>query len=321
MQKIAHKFFICSIAVVVLTVAPLQNSYAKSDNKLLMRRFNGIYEASGVQSIPDGRVIIIEDEKSSAISHILTIAPNLTVKETPLQFDDKLKKIAAKLSDLEGLAADKGGNLFAVTSHSKSKKGKLARKRERLVRFSIKENKITDYTVYKNLGAFIRRKLGVNAINIEAISFNATGNKLLIGFREPIVEGMSLIAVLENPNRIFDHDEDAIFSDQIFKLDLGGGGIRALNFDKKLNGYFIVNETKNKNGKLRSVLWFWDGHTSNTPRRIKIPNWGNIKNIEGITSVNIEGKPHLFIVSDDGKLNKEKGAHYDVLSYEQISIE
>lgn len=322
MLKNTLRLFTVSLVIAILFVSPFkQNFFANSDNHKLMRKFKNIYEASGVQSIADGRIIIIEDEKSHAIKHILALTSNDSFQEQVLQFDGQSSRVKIQLSDLEGITIDGGGNLFAITSFSRSKKGKHTKKRERFVRFRIEGNLIADFKTVDTLGAFIRHKLNVNEINIEAISFDAAHRKLLIGFREPIVNGKSLIVVLENPNEVFDLDEEPIFSDKIIQLDLSGGGIRALYFDEKLNGYFIANEIKNAKGKFRSRFWFWDGALSNTPQKIKISGWKNIKNIEGITSVNIDGKPQILIVSDDGHKGNKKPAHYMFLQYDQLSLE
>ncbi|RTZ96598.1 MAG: hypothetical protein DSY90_10175 [Deltaproteobacteria bacterium] len=285
-----------------------------------MTRFKNIYEASGVQQMGDGRVVIIEDEKSRAISHVLTLKTEDILQENPLRFDQKSKSIKTKLIDLEGIADDVNDNLFAITSYSPSIKGKLKQSRQRLVRFRIKENLISNFEVFETLGNCIRKKIGVNRINIEAISFDENGKKLLIGLREPLFEGRSLIIVLENPNAIFDSREEPKFSDKIFRLDLNSSGIRAMDFDKKLGGYLIVNEIKNSEGKLRSRFWFWPGNADDQPRKIAIDGMENIKNIEGITSMCGDGEPRILIVSDDGNIIKRKGAHYTLIRYDQLSI-
>ncbi len=318
MKKTAQNLFIDALVIGSLIFAP--NLFAKSDNKKLMPRFNNIYEASGVQTMADGRAVIIEDEKKRAISHVLTLASNGIVQEQPLKSDLQSNQINIKLSDMEGLAVDAEDNLFAITSFSRSKKGNLTHKREYLVRFKVEGDQVTHFGAFNKLGKFIRQKLGVNDINIEAISFNASNSKLLIGLRKPVIEGKSLIVVLENPHQVFDQYKPKL-SDQVIRLDLKGGGIRALDYDKKLGGFVIVNEIKNAEGKLRSRFWFWDGNPASTPRKISVPGWENIKNVEGITSVKVNGEPLLLIVSDDGKIHKQKGSHFGVLSYEQISVE
>ena len=319
MKLIVHILLILGLVAMQqdCNASPLENA----KNKDLMKKFTNIYEASGVQQISDGRVVVIEDERSTSINHVLSFETAASLSEESLQFDPQSSQSKSMLNDLEGITIDANDNLFAITSFSRNKKGKLKQNRERLARFKIKDNLIADLKTFDDLGADIRSKMGVQNINIEAISFDATGSKLLIGFREPVVDEKSLIVVLENPNAIFDNKEKPIFSDHTVQLDLNGGGIRALDYDKNLRGFIIVNEIKNSKGKLRARFWLWSGNAGDTPRKINIPGFENIKNIEGITSVNINGESFLLIVSDDGKINKQKGSHYALLRYDQILLE
>ncbi len=325
MRKIVLKSLVVSLALVILSfVSIIQDycgkSWAKTGNKTVMTKFKNIYEASGVQQIADGRVVIIEDEKTRAIRNMLTFVSENTVQEDPLRFSHQSKRIKTKLNDLEGIAVDGDDNVFAITSHSRSVKGKLKHSRGRLVRFKIKGNLITNFEGVETLGTCIRNKIGINEINIEAISFDADRKKLLIGLREPLIEGKSLIVVLENPNAIFDHHEEPKISDHMFRLDLNGGGIRAMDFDQKLGGYLLVNEIKNTERKIRSKFWFWTGTGTDKPRKVTILEMENVKNIEGISSVRINGEPRILVVSDDGKMYKQKCAHYKVIHYDQLLI-
>ncbi len=325
MKKLLLNFFVVSLVMGTLSIVLIKpsrcgKSGAKARNKAVMTRFKNIYEASGVQQMGDGRVVIIEDEKSRAISHVLTLKTEDILQENPLRFGQKSKSIKTKLIDLEGIADDLNDNLFAITSYSHSIRGKLKQSRQRFVRFRIKENLIVDFEVFETLGNFIRQKIGVTRINIEAISFDANGKKLLIGLREPLFKGKSLIVVLENPNAIFDSREEPKISDHIIRLDLHGGGIRAMDFNQKLGGYLLANEIKNAEGRFRSRFWFWSGNTADQPREIAIDNMENLKNIEGITSICADGEPRILIVSDDGKMSKRKGAHYALIRYDQLSF-
>lgn len=306
-----------SLIIVMIEQDLFAKESGKANNDKVMTRFNDIYEPSGVQQLADGRIVVVQDEKSRGISHLLVLGSGNSVQEIPLRFDLRSSQ-KVKLGDLEGIAVDADGNVFAITSHARSKKGKLKPNRERLVRFRIEGNLLTDVDVFDGIGTFIRRKLDVNAINIEAISFDSTRKKLLVGLREPVLEGNSVIVVLENPNGIFARHEQPRFSDQVFKLDLSGGGIRALDFNQKLGGYLLANEVQNPQGKKRSRFWFWDGNAANGPRIINLPGMQNIKNIEGLTFVAGDAEPRILIVSDDGKIHKQKGAHYAVLGYSKF---
>jgi len=45
----------------------------------------------------------------------------------------------------------------------------------------------------------------------------------------------------------------------------------------------------------------------------------NLKNVESIAPVSVNGESRLLLLSDDGKAKKNKGAHYLLLEYDQLS--
>jgi hypothetical protein len=83
----------------------------------------------------------------------------------------------------------------------------------------------------------------------------------------------------------------------------------------------MVNEIKNNNGKKKSQLWFWRGETEKDPQPIDLPQMINLKNVEALAPVTINGEPKLFLLSDDGKYKKKKTAHYMLLEYDQLSVD
>ena len=320
MKKIILIFVVLSIIGVGMIITLYSPPVKKADNKKIMSTFNGIYEASGVEQLSDGRAIVIEDEKLSAIKNILTFKSKTKVLVNQLKVNDD--KII--LNDLEGITIDADDKLFAITSHSQSIKGKNNSHRSLLVRFSVINNTISDYkevSIKDSLYQFVSRRMGINAINIEGLSFNEKKNKLLIGLRDPVVKGKSLILTLENPQAIFDEPaEEPEFSNQIIQLDLDGGGIRSLYYDHKIGGYLIVNEVKNRRGQLRSKIWLWSGESEDEAHMLIIPGMENIKNIEGITSIKILGKDRILIVADDGIKSALKGAHFAIIKYSNLII-
>jgi len=321
MKKLILTFIaliIIGIGLIIMLYNPPQT---KADNKKIMSAFDGIYEASGAEQLSDGRVVIIEDEKSSAIKNILTFESGNRVLFNQLVPD----KTKIALNDLEGIAIDANDYLYVITSHSRSTKGKNKINRSLLARFSVKNNTISDYkevSIKDSLHQFINRRMGINAINIEGLSFNDKKNKLLIGLREPVVKGKSLILYLDNPYEIFDEqDVEPEFSNQIVQLDLKGGGIRSLYYDKKIGGYLIVNEVKNRRGQLRSKVWLWSGVPEDEAHMLIIPGMENIKNIEGITSIKVKDKDRILIVADDGQKRSLKGSHFAIIKYSDLIIQ
>ena len=296
-----------------------------------LSKFDHIYEPSGVEQLPDGRLVIIEDEPSRAL-RIVKLGEDGSIAENRILDEFLIKSFRRKLNDLEGITIDNDGYAFAITSHSRTGKGKTQRDREQLVRFRIEGNKLVEHDLYRGLGDYIK-KTGILAqavrskgkgkldINIEALSFDKDKQRLLIGFREPQIDGKSVIAILENPHGIFEGKEEPRFSDELILLDLGGGGIRSLVYDPHLEGYLLTNEVKGDGKKPQSHVWFWDRAAGQDPQTVDLPGLINMTNLEGITPVTVSGKPRILVISDDGNAQKKNPAHYLLLDYTHLSTE
>ncbi|HIO93681.1 MAG TPA: hypothetical protein EYG68_12715 [Leucothrix mucor] len=293
-------------------------------------KFNNIYEPSGVQQLADGRLVIIEDESDRPF-HILDIKENGRLSENKSL--NMLLRIAfrKKLDDLEAITMGPDGFLYATTSHKRNKKGERKSAREQLIRFKIKGNRIIEagrvtslFAAIKNMGILGKvdkqGKGGIYNLNIEALSFDKN-NRLMLCLRNPQIEGKSIILLLENPMGIFINKEAPKISQTPILLDLQGGGIRAMNYDAKLQGYLLTNEvyTSSRNNVRHSQISFWDGNPNHNPKAIQLPSLINMNNIEGISPVTINGKPRILLISDNGDVRQNRAANYLLLGYDQLT--
>ncbi len=285
-------------------------------------KFAKIYEPSGVLQLADGRLLLIEDERANPFSlcHLENQAGEPSVGQ-PVSCD--FKGIA---DDLEGLSHGPDGWLYAITSHAPAGDGTAARERQRLLRFQVSaRGGIEAYQEYDGLLAALLPPLqalapAVSTINIEGLSADRDGKKLLIGLREPVVSGASLVLSLENPEGLFVRGESPRLDPEVIRLQLRGGGIRAMVYIGGLDGYLIANEIVLENGKLRACLWLWDGIAGHEARRLHFPGSGKLKNIEGISPVRLEDRSLLLLVCDDGKRQQGDGAHYRFVEYSQLTV-
>ncbi|MBT3205339.1 MAG: hypothetical protein HOM14_10030 [Gammaproteobacteria bacterium] len=292
-----------------------------------IKTFDKIYEPSGVQSLLDGRLVVIEDEASQAL-HVLDIKQDGSFKENKRLTQKLMKSFNTKLNDLEGVTLGPDGYIYAITSHQRNLSGERSSDREQLIRFKIEGNRIIDVGSYGKLTDDIEQSGilgevdeqgngGIVNINIESLCFDREGN-LLIGFRAPLNSEKTIVGVLENPTDIFEYKAKPIISPQPLLLDLFGGGIRAMSYDRILRGYLISNEIYgiNNNKKKVSQILFWDGEKTHRTHRMAQPG---LKNIEGITSVRYGDNTRILLSSDDGKKAKEKTASYLFLKYIELS--
>ncbi len=295
-------------------------------------KFDQIYEPSGVQQLADGRLLVIEDEPEYPL-HILKPTKNGKLIENKSL--NILLRIAFsnKLDDLEAITMSPDGYIYATTSHKRNKKGKRKPDREQLIRFKIDGNKVVDTGIVTNLVDAIETsgilgkvnkqgKGGLYNINIEAISFDKE-NRLMICLRNPQIDNSSIILLLENPSEIFTHKAKPIIAKSPLLLDLQGGGIRAISYNPKLNGYLLTNEiyTSGDNNIKHSQISFWTGDAKHKPKPINLPSIINMNNVEGISPVTINGEQKVLFVSDNGDLKNNRAANYLLLDYHQLSGE
>ena len=295
-------------------------------------KFNRIYEPSGVQQLADGRFVVVEDEAGHPLD-LFTLRPDGELIEAPLYRGSLFgwvspNRALASLEDLEAVATDDQGRIYAITSHSRKENGKRADGRERLVRFGLDGERVVDMRVLRGLrkeisarhkglrkAAKIRDVKDDGGFNIEGLSFDADSRRLLIGLRSPLAGSNAIIVALENPQAVFDGDERPRISEQLIELDLAGGGIRGMSYDPHLGGFLIISRKPDKAFK----LWLWRGDAGEAPQRVRIPGLKNLRQAEGVTPVRLDGRAvGILIVSDDGFGVKGKPGHYLFLRYDQL---
>lgn len=124
----------------------------------------GVYEPSAIQQLPDGRFLVVEDEKRHPFS-LIAIGADGSVDSTELTagllqiFSD-----FSKLDDLEGLALDRAGFVYAIKSHSRDDEGDEKKSRERLVRFRIEGSRVVNPKVVDGLKRAMTEKHPVLAV-------------------------------------------------------------------------------------------------------------------------------------------------------------
>jgi Protein of unknown function (DUF3616) len=292
----------------------------------------GLYEPSAIQQLPDGRFLVVEDELEHPLS-LVSIDSHGHIDSTPLspglfEFNDAFWK----LDDLEGLALDKAGYLYAVTSHSRDSHGDDKKSRHKLVRFRIEGERVVDTRVVKGLkpallaqhpvlaaAAEIRDVKTHGGLNIEALDVSPDQERLLIGFRSPLLDQQAIIAYVDNPTAMFGADEPPRISATLCTLDLDGHGIRGLSYLPSLNGYLVISGPVARE-PLPFQLWFWSGQPGTQARRITVPGLPGFEHAEGISPALIDGRQRIIVVSDDGSREEGRFARFLLLDPEQLQI-
>lgn len=297
-------------------------------------QFQNIYEPSAVQPLADGRLLVVEDESARAFS-VLKINADNTLSEDAAATETLRQSLRGELSDLESLTVDAQGRFYAATSHSELKAnqgGGRRAQRERIVRFAISNNRIQDMRDGPNLKEALQKSAAVqqavqgqaggpvdfSRMNLEGMAYNPKSKQLLLGLREPQVNGKSLIVTVKNPDALFDRGAAPEFG-EVFALDLKGSGVRSLMYHAASNTYLIANETyKTDTDKPSSQLWLWDGRTQSAPRKVHLPELATLKNAEALAVTTVRGKPQLVVLGDNGSTKKQRGASYFIVDASRI---
>jgi Protein of unknown function (DUF3616) len=220
--------------------------------------------------------------------------------------------------DIEA-AAQLGDVIYWITSHGRNKKGKLKPERHQFFATQIHRSETWRF---KQIGASYTQLLEdmiadsrldsyrletaaelppkePGGLNIEGLCATPAGH-LLIGFRNPIVEGKALVVPLENPQPLV-NGARAILGEPI-ALDLGGLGIRSIEYWERQERYIIVAGAID--GSDRFALYQWSG-SNEPPQRIEgaVPS-----DFRPEAVLFYPDRPEQFqLLSDDGSLNRGSG--------------
>ncbi len=322
------------VAILLITVSVGSFSTIKSwfGLSVSIKQLNASYEPSAVQQLKNGRVVVLEDEVSRAFS-LLEFDSDGNLLEDSIRDQHFNAQLKQSFDDLEGITLSAGGELYATTSFSRTSKGKQRANREKLVQIVFDEaGELKHKNVYTTFAEDLKKsklferldelsdddKIRISDINIEGLSFDKESRQLLFGLKQPLVNDLSVIFALKNPQQVLEGVEKPIISEEAILLDLQGGGIRSLFYDQKLQGYLIANEVNFGGGPKQSVLWFWGGDKTQNPVTLMLPEIENMENIEAISAVKVSGRERILLMSDDGSRKKKRGAHYILIDYEAI---
>lgn len=298
-------------------------------NTPFFQRITGIYEPSAIQQLPDGRFLVVEDEKQHPLS-LFAIGSDGRIESRPVERDSD--DVLGKLDDLEGLTLDAAGNLYAITSHSRTGDGDEKRSRNKLVRFRIEADRIAAPEIVTDLkshltaahpalaaAAEVLDVKNAGGLNIEAIDIEPDTQQLLIGLRSPLLNSKAIIVRIENPAAMFDAGEAPRLSPELATLDLGSHGIRGLSWIAALHGYLVVSGPVARE-QVQFRLWFWSGRNYEPARSVVVPGLAGFEHAEGITPAHIDGQQRIVIVSDDGNREEGRPARYLLLDPAQLQI-
>jgi hypothetical protein len=259
----------------------------------------GDRESSGAAWVPGTDQVLFVDDKDDA--NIVCV----TIDADGNQAGDIIPvPLGTKVDDAEDISFD-GTYFYVIGSQFRRKSDTGAG----IVRFRYDANTHTVQDVQgindlkglliKNvpeLGAAQGQVRTEEAINIEGLGWDPSGKRLLLGFRNPLVDGSAIVVPvgLKDPNGAFAAD-NLVFASAI-KLNLEGLAIRSIEYDAAKSKFLIIAGATEGEKKEGFYLYAWDG--SGDPRKLQELD-RKIKP-EGITSIEREGDHFLYVVGDAG---------------------
>jgi pSer/pThr/pTyr-binding forkhead associated (FHA) protein len=266
----------------------------------------GVFEASGVVQVPgtDG-VYFVDDSRPG---EILWMAINESGRQSgpikPIEY-------GGSVADPEGITY--GGSFFYVVgSQSHAEQGE----RNALVRFAIDPVKqivlgkadvmsgLRDFLIANvpQLKAVADMKGNDGGVDVEGIAYDATNDRLLLGLRSPLSSGKALIVPikLRDPRGSFS-TENVLPPSPAIEVQLGGLGIRDIEFDLRSNSYFIIAGAPVHGEGPSFSLWEWNSgadQSSADPNPREVTKLDAKMKPEGVTHAKLGGKDFIFIVGD-----------------------
>ena len=268
--------------------------------------YRGLCDASAATALGNDHFAVADDELN-------TLRIYRFRQEDPVGSLDLSEFLGTKEreSDLEGAAAI-GTRIYWISSHGLNKSGKVREERYRFFATEIQlgptpalvpvgrpyKNLLNDIITAKELQAYkladaakIAPKMP-GGLNIEGLAATPEG-KLLIGFRNPIPNGASLIVPIENPAEVVNGQKAKIGLP--IELKLGGYGIRSIELVG--SGYLIVAGPPGNTGNF--ALYRWSGK-SGDPATL-LPDV-DFKDLRPEALFAIPQTDMVQILSDDGEV-------------------
>jgi len=329
------RFLLCGVLISASIILYLQteNVAAQMTEENI---YQGMEDASAAVALSEEDFIVANDEDNDLRIFGKNKSEAKQIVKLSEVFKDKIFDGEDLEIDIEG-AAQLGDKIFWIGSHSTSKKGKFRAARNRLFAVSAKSldgkylvkavgeiyttliadlEKDSRFNAYKFKDAKTITPKAIGGLSIEGLAAAPDG-ALLIAFRNPLaggktvgdflIGGKALIVKLINPNEVIE-GKPAKFAAPI-ELDLGGYGIRSLEYNPSKNHFLIVAGPYHENVETETHkieithLYAWSGKASDVPKHLKQIDLKGF-NIESAFFFPQKRK-EAVLLSDDGTLDKQ----------------
>ena len=294
--------------------------------------YHGTSDASAAVAIGRDMFIVADDENNTLRVYKTTQGGLPLFSYDMTEFLDIEPKYPE--ADIEG-ATIIGRRIYWISSHGRNKDGKTRPNRYRffitivksrngnvtiepvgkpcktlihdLVKFENMRYLRLDRTTRFDAGELPkkeRQKLAPKegGLNIEGLCASADGKTIYIGFRNPRPidkikrRAKAIIVPLMNPDAVLEKNRTPIFGEPIL-LDLGGQGIRTMEYSNFHRAYFIIAGAFDDSSKY--AIYRWSGKKERPPILVRQVSNSDFNPEAMITFKNSD---KIFVLSDDGSL-------------------
>jgi hypothetical protein len=304
------KLNLSNIAVAFLSTALAQSVNADTPTQII--KHSGMCDASAAVHVESSLFIVANDEDNTLRVYKRDELGGPVYSQdisSFLQIDKDHPE-----ADIEG-ATLIWNRIYWITSHGANKEGKERINRRRFFATDIESNgnninlkpvgtpfldliqTIKDSAELKgyHLGKAAKEAPeSKDGLNIEGLTRTPKGH-LLISFRNPIPNGKALLIPLENPQDVINKNKKPQLDKPIL-LDLGGLGIRSIEYSDAKKSYFIIAGPYDDTGGFQ--LYQWSGNSSEAPTLIKKVDFQGL-HPEALIVYPTE-KSRIQVLSDDG---------------------
>lgn len=256
-------FCACFCASLLCMAAAAAQAEVRRIGDVVVR--HGMCDASAAVAVPESgsdAFVVANDEDD----RIRAYAWNPDAAPRPLRGGDLGGFLrvgdSKREADIEG-AAWLGGRIYWIGSHGRNSEGKPRPERRALFATAARRNAGGE-VVLEPVGAprdlrraLSRPRLGLadalggdgtdqslaperRGLNIEGLAARPDGASLLVGLRNPLRDGKAVLVALENPAAAVDGREEPRLGDEPFLLDLGGRGVRSIEYLAARSAYLIA---------------------------------------------------------------------------------
>ena len=129
-----------------------------------------------------------------------------------------------------------------------------------------------------------------------------------------------MFASVENPTQIFEAGVSPVISATLYKLDLGGNGLRGMAYIAALSGYLIITGPVDRT-PMQFQLWFWNGQRNAAARRVRVRGIKDFERAESVCAALLNGQQKIMIVSDDGNRKENRYGQFVLLDTDALKPE